>query len=162
MPAPKKPAKLLLLNGRSDTTDAAGRPVDLPPPFNRGAPEAPADLSPEARAEWDRIVPGLDAMELLKPEDRAALVHHCECWAAYQSALADVRENGISFTNQESGVIHKNPAQSVVETMGTQLRNTIAMFGLSPAAERNVSKAPAVRDDSGQDPFGDSALPEVG
>jgi hypothetical protein len=71
MPA-RKPTKLLLLNGRGDGKDSAGRPVPLAPPFKRQAPEPPSWLSREARAEWRRIVPELERLDLVKPADRAA------------------------------------------------------------------------------------------
>lgn len=128
----------------------------MPPKFNRGAPEPPDWLTDEARAEWDRIVPGLEALDLVKPEDYSMLVGHCETWANFVLALRQVRAEGMVLVNPESGRAHKHPAMAVVEAMGPQLRAFANQFGLSPAAERNVSKAPDATEGSG-DPFTETA-----
>lgn len=151
MPA-AKPPKLLLLNGRSEGKDAAGRPVPVTPNFNRGEPDQPEWLSEEARAEWDRITPGLTRLGLLKPEDRALLVSYCEMWSQYVDALAVVREEGLIVTNVKTGMTRRHPAQAMVESLGQQLRAIGAQFGLSPASERNLSKAADAEAD-GEDPF---------
>ena len=47
-------------------------------------PNRPADeewFDAEARAEWQRVVPGLERLDLLKPEDRAMLVVFCTTWS---------------------------------------------------------------------------------
>jgi P27 family predicted phage terminase small subunit len=52
-------------------------PVVLAP----GAPEPPEVLAGEALAEWNRVVPVLDADGLLSKIDRAILVTYCSAWA---------------------------------------------------------------------------------
>lgn len=152
MPA-AKPATLLLLNGRGDGKDSAGRPVPEPPPFNRGAPEPPEWLSAEARAEWDRVIPGLERLDLLKPEDRAVLATYCEVWSTLVDATALVRTDGILLTNPENGRRYKNPALSAAEAAAAQLRTYAALFGLSPAAERNIARVSEDTDNDENDPF---------
>jgi len=150
-PAPA-PAALKLIKGRSPGKDSAGRPVNEVPKFRRGAPDAPDTLSPTAREEWNRIVPGLDELELLKQEDFAALFEHCETWATYVEAIASVRENGIVLTNPDNGRQYKNPALSAAEAAGQQLRASCREFGLTPSSEQNVGKP--TRNISGEDdPF---------
>lgn len=134
------PAALKLVKGKSAGRDSGGRPVSEVPKFRRGAPDAPEMLSAEARAEWDRIVPGLDELELLKPEDFAALVEHCETWATYVEAVAEVRAEGVVLTNPENGRRYKNPALSAAEAAGQQLRASCREFGLTPSSEQNVGK----------------------
>ena len=53
----------------------------------REAPDPPEWLDAEARAGWDRIVPGLEALDILKPEDRAALTVFCEAWSRFVAAV---------------------------------------------------------------------------
>lgn len=152
-PAPA-PAALKLVKGRSPGKDSAGRPVNEPPKFRRGAPDAPDTLSVLAREEWDRIVPGLDDLDLLKAEDFAALVEHCETWATYMEALRLVRSEGIVLVNPDNGRVYKNPALSAAEAAGQQLRASCREFGLTPSSEQNVGKPMrGSSDDADNDPF---------
>lgn len=151
-----KPAGLKLVNGRGPGKDSGGRTVAPAPKFNRGAPDAPDSLSEEARAEWDRIVPGLDKLELLKPEDYAALVEHCETWSTYIACVALVRQDGIVLVNPENGRIYKNPALAAAEAAGAQLRASCREFGLTPSAEQNLAKAPGGGGEQ-DDPYASSA-----
>lgn len=147
------PATLKLLKGRGNGTDTAGRPVNVGPKFNRGAPEKPQDLSEEASREWDRIVPGLDALELLKPEDYAALVEHCETWSTWVAAKALVRRDGITLVNPDTERVYKHPALSAMEAAAQHLRASCREFGLTPGSEQNIGR-PLVTEDDGEDPFG--------
>jgi len=149
------PAALKLVKGRGAGLDSGGRPVNEPPKFHRGAPDAPDWLSAAAREEWDRIVPGLDDLELLKAEDFAALVEHCETWATYLAALEVVRADGIVLTNPENGRRYKNPALSAAEAAAQQLRASCREFGLTPSSEQNIGKPMRGSGDGAEaDPFG--------
>lgn len=154
MPA-QQPAKLLLLNGRSEGKDSAGREVAKPPAFKRLAPNPPTWLSREAKAEWKRVVPGLVRLDLVKPEDRATLAAYCEVWSRFVAATRDIAVNGLTVRNTavrkdgtESTWFTKNPAVAVAEQAETRLRQYANDFGLTPAGERNVSKRD---DDRGSD-----------
>jgi P27 family predicted phage terminase small subunit len=159
MPA-KQPAKLLLLNGRKAGQDSAGRPVDTPPAFKRLAPEPPSWLSPEARSEWEHIVPGLTRLDLVKPEDRATLTMYCELWSRWVTAVRDIAENGQVVQNRsvkkdgtESVWWTKNPSVQVAEQAETRLRQFANDFGLTPAGERNVSVRDTGREHESDNPF---------
>lgn len=147
------PAGLKLVKGQRPGRDSGGRPVNVAPKFLRGAPDAPDMLSERAREEWDRIVPGLEALDLLKPEDFAALVEHCETWATYVAAVALVREQGIVLTNPDNGRQYKNPALAAAESAGQQLRASCREFGLTPSSEQNLGKPMSGDGDDGEDPF---------
>lgn len=151
-PAPA-PAALKLIKGRQPGRDSGGRPVPEAPKFKRGAPDAPELLSEAARQEWYRIVPGLDELDLLKPEDFAALVEHCETWATYIEAIALVRRDGIVVTNPDNGRQYKNPALAAVESAGQQLRASCREFGLTPSSEQNLGKPMSGDGDAEDDPF---------
>jgi P27 family predicted phage terminase small subunit len=148
-----EPVALKLLKGRGNGKDTAGRSIPVPPKFGRGAPDMPADLSEDARAEWQRVVPSLDALDLLKPEDYAALVEHCETFANYLAAIQIVRAQGIVVHNPNTGQAHKNPALSAAEAAAAQLRASCREFGLTPSAEQRVGAAPT-DEDSAFNPFG--------
>lgn len=154
MPAPI-PSKLLLLNGRGEGRDSGGRPVPKPPNFKRQAPNPPSWLSREARAEWRRVVPALEKLDLVKLEDRSTLAAYCEVWSTFVRAQRDVDRNGLTVTNRsvrkdgtESTWTTKNPSVAVALAAATQLRHYAGLFGLNPAAERNLGTTdPEVGDD---------------
>ena len=156
MPA-AKPATLLLLNGRGDGRDSAGRPVPMPPPFKRLAPPPPTWLSREARAEWRRIVPGLTRLDLVKPEDRAALAAYCETWSTFVEATRTVHREGMTVTNPQSGRVAQHPAVRAQLQAAANLFHYAGQFGLTPAAERKVSKRDHDRDPDEANPFAGNA-----
>lgn len=148
-----QPATLLLLNGRGEGQDSAGRDVPKPPPFKRLAPNPPTWLSREAKAEWKRVAPGLERLDLIKPEDRGTLAAYCETWATFVIATQLVRREGITAVNPDSGRISEHPAVRVADKAATQLRQYAQHFGLSPASERNVSKRDDDRGEFEANPF---------
>lgn len=155
-----QPAPLLLLSGRGDGKDSAGRPVAAPPAFKRLAPNPPTWLSREAKAEWRRIVPGLTRLDLVKPEDRATLAAYCQVWSRLVGAYQDIDRNGLTVRNEStrkdgstSVWFTKNPAVAIAEQAETRLRQYANDFGLTPAGERNVSKRDDDRGDNEANPF---------
>lgn len=147
------PAALKLLKGRSEGRDSGGRVVPQPPKFIREAPEPPEGLSNEARAEWDRVVPALEELDLLKSVDRAMLTVWCETWARYVAAVKVYLAEGVVLVNPDSGRAHKHPAVGVAEVAGAQLRALTAEFGLSPSSEQHLGEVPASGRVSAYDPF---------
>ncbi|MEU1159001.1 phage terminase small subunit P27 family, partial [Streptomyces sp. NPDC005918] len=61
-----QPAALKLISGRGNGTDSGGRKVNPGPAFRRIAPNPPSWMSPEAKAEWRRVTPGLQRLDILK------------------------------------------------------------------------------------------------
>lgn len=148
MPA-AKPAALKILTGRGDGKDSAGRPVNTGPVFVRVPPEPPEDLTGEALDEWNRVVPGLARLELLKPEDRALLVTYCETWAVFMEATDAIRNEGL-FIDAKQGLL-PHPAVGIQRTAGRELRTLAAHFGLSPLTEQALGRGAGDGDDD--DPF---------
>lgn len=142
-----QPAALQLLKGRGNGTDSGGRKVATPPPFKRVAPKPPTWLSREAAAEWKRVVPGLQRLDLLKEEDRATLAAYCETWATYMSATRDVTRRGLTVfkvtTTRSGDVIEQeipNPSVIIARAAGKELRAWATHYGLTPSAETALSK----------------------
>lgn len=151
-PAPR-PAALKLLNGTGKGRDSGGRPVPLPPKFVREAPDPPDWLSPEAHAEWNRVVPGLERLDILKAEDRAMLTIYCETWSQYVAAVHTVRAEGTTLTNPDSGRVHAHPAVSIATGTAAQMLRYAAEFGLTPSAEQRLSTIAPDDGDPDDDPF---------
>jgi P27 family predicted phage terminase small subunit len=149
------PTPLKVLKGRSPGKDARGYDIATPPGFERGAPEPPDSLRPAGRDLWQRVAPGLERLDLLKPEDYAALVSYCEAWDEYRDAIAIVRAEGLISVHPKTGHAHVHPAQKVVETARMQVLKLGQQFGLTPVAE--VALAKPAREVPGDDPFAGQA-----
>ena len=138
MPSPKpRPVVLKLLEGRGHGTDSGGRKVAPVPAFRRLPPEAPEWLPDEARAEWDRVVPELARLELVKPADRAALVAYCLTWDRLVTAQRMASENGLLATNSQGEV--RAPWVAIIEAASKELRSWAGEFGFTPSAESKLS-----------------------
>lgn len=142
----QQPAPLQLLSGRGNGTDSGGRKVKTPPAFRRIAPKPPSWLSREASAEWRRVVPGLQRLDLLKEEDRATLAAYCETWATFAAATRTVHREGLTIEAKQGTLAH--PAVGIARSAGRELRSFANHFGLSPSAEVALGK---VGDDGGED-----------
>ncbi|MEU5036568.1 phage terminase small subunit P27 family [Streptomyces rubiginosohelvolus] len=138
MPKAAAPAQLKLLTGRSPGRDSGGREVNPGPAFVRVPPEAPEWLTDEARAEWDRVLPGLARLELLKPEDRAALAAYCEAWATFRQATEVVKREGLTIEARQGKLTH--PAVGIARAAGREVRAWAAHFGLTPSSEQALSR----------------------
>lgn len=145
MPRTAAPAALRLLKGDGDGRDSGGRLVPTGPQFRRLPPDPPEDLVGEARDEWDRVVPGLARLDLLKPEDRAMLVTYCEAWAMFCEATDAIRRDGL-FTDAKQGLI-PHPAVGIQRAAAKEVRAIGAHFGLSPSTEQALARG----GDSGDD-----------
>ncbi|WP_405848138.1 phage terminase small subunit P27 family [Streptomyces niveus] len=140
MPSPKrKPAGLKLIEGSRPGRDSGGRKVSETPSFKRLPPEAPEWLPDEARAEWERVVPELARLDLLKPVDRGALTAYCLTWDRLVQAQKQMDEDGsVLSTNSQGRVRH--PAVAVIEAASKELRAWAGEFGLTPSAESRVAQ----------------------
>lgn len=145
-----QPAALKLIKGRAPGKDSAGRTVNPGPAFKRLPPEAPEWLTDEARAEWDRVLPGLSRLDLLKPEDRAALAAYCEAWATFRQATETVQRDGLTIEAKQGTLPH--PAVGIARAAGRELRSWAGHFGLTPSTEQALARGSDDGDDEGN-PF---------
>lgn len=139
-PAPKPPA-LKLIEGRGNGRDSGGRLVKPDPGFTRLPPQAPEWLPLEARAEWERVVPELQRLQLTKPIDRAALTAYCLTWDRLVRAQKEMDADGGSVLGHNSQGRVRHPAVAVIEAASKELRSWANEFGLTPSAENRVGKA---------------------
>lgn len=126
------------MKGRGHGTDSGGRKVTPPPPFLRLPPEPPSFLKGEALAEWNRVVPELQRLHLVKPIDAAALTSYCLAWQRLVQAQEIIDREGLLHTIPQGRV--RNPAVAIVEAASKDIRMWCSEFGLTPAAEGKVSK----------------------
>jgi P27 family predicted phage terminase small subunit len=139
MPSPKpKPPALKLIEGSRPGRDSGGRPVKPTPGFVRLPPQPPEWLPEEARDEWDRVVPELTRLELLKPIDRAVLTAYCLTWARMVQAYMDVASGNLT-TKGSQGQLVKHPSVMVLESATRELRALAAEFGMTPSSENRLN-----------------------
>lgn len=153
----KMPPGLRIVGGqgiRKDgrPTDSGGRPIDPGPAFVRAAPEKPVELSPDADWLWDRVVDQMMTVGLLKPIDAAALEALCETFARWREAVRFRRERALLGKNSQ-GVVAA-PWIGIEERASKEFRAWCAEFGITPAAERNLTASTegGANDDQGN-PF---------
>lgn len=137
MPMPAKPTALKLLQG-----NPGQRPLNtnepMPPDGELLPPDYWATDDPEARAEWDRIVPALVKMRLATMADRTALVGYCEQWSLYLRASALVRSEGLLIVGQKGNDV-RNPAVQIARDALSMVKSFCTEFGLTPSARSRIS-----------------------
>lgn len=149
------PAALQLVKGTGDGKDSGGRPIKTPPKFKRIAPSKPDSMSEQASLIWDEIVSALEALNILKEIDGAALEMACETYARWYEARQERISRGITAaTTQGVGVA---PWVRVEESAGKEFRAWCAEFGLTPSAEMKIAKdVSSGGDGEGDNPFAGS------
>ena len=136
-----KPTLLKVLNG-----NPGKRPLNErePQPLE-GVPERPLWLDGEAQAEWERVVPELQAMGLLSSADRAALAAYCTAWSRWVQAEAQVRKYGPIVKSPEKGFPMKSPYLTIADQALETMRKLMVEFGLTPSSRSRI-RLPAAGD----------------
>lgn len=133
-----EPLGLKLIKGRGDGKDSGGREIKHPPKFAREAPPKPDDMTGVAAEIWDVIVEQLEALDVLKVVDGAALRMACETYARWQEARDTRAQRGITVTTSQG--VGVAPWVRVEESASKEFRAWCAEFGLTPAAEMKLAK----------------------
>jgi P27 family predicted phage terminase small subunit len=147
-----QPIPLKVLMGRSATKDIAGQDIPQAPSFERGAPEPPNWLDPEAAALWARVAPSLERLDLIKDEDAESFAAYCTAWSRFVSAVKTYHAEGLTVTNP-TGRVAVHPAVYIAGAASRDLLRLAQQFALTPAAEVSLAKPPTPDVDV-DDPFG--------
>ena len=87
-----KPTALKLLEG-----NPGKRPINenepIPP---KGTVKCPTWLEPEAKKEWKRLAPSLEAMGVLTQADLTAFAGYCQAYARWKEAEEFISQHGPS------------------------------------------------------------------
>jgi P27 family predicted phage terminase small subunit len=134
---PAKPTRLKLLQGNPGKRTL---PHNEPQP-ELGVPTRPGWLAPEAKREWNRVVPELRRLGLLARIDRAMLVMWCETWGIFVEADRDIHENGSTFKT-ETGYVGPRPEVGIRFKAIEKLSQLSARFGMSPSDRAKMSAPP--------------------
>lgn len=140
MPRPRKPRELKILEGtyRPDRDHDADSPG-----FEPGMPDLPdgwadaAPWGPEAVEEFHRLGPGLVKLGLLSPMFRAAFLMYCDAFGRWTYYRRRIGAEG-AVQESKSGYEQQRPTVSMINRAASDLRQSLALFGLSPADRSKV------------------------
>ncbi|WP_020475248.1 phage terminase small subunit P27 family [Zavarzinella formosa] len=115
-----------------EANEAAGNPGKRSQPrrgaLTLGKPKPPKDLTGEAVAEWNRLIPELEEAGLLAKVDRAGLSEMCRAWGEIQEARAILGKDGWML---------RQPIQNAKgEVLGEKVQRHPAALMLSDATRR--------------------------
>lgn len=117
----------------------------LAPVEHGTTPEPPADLSPEARAEWNRVVEVLAAQDRLATVDRALLVVYVDAIANERKTAAQLATEGF-VTRSGQGALVPHPLVAINARFA---RTAIALadrFGIGTLARERLRPAAPPKD----------------
>jgi P27 family predicted phage terminase small subunit len=137
MANPRKPTALKLISG---TAQKCRMNKNEPTPETE-APEIPGHLSGEAKAEWERIVPGLLDAGLLTRIDRAALAGYCVSWGRHVDAENEITAGGMTITTP-NGMTQASPFIAISRQEREIMKKFLLEFGLTPASRSKVTATP--------------------
>ena len=135
---PRIPTALKLIRG----TQRADRMNPNEPKPAVDIPPAPAHLSDEARAEWERITPELAALGLLSRIDRASLAAYCEFWADFVQACAmcaTKEGQDRKVIKAATGTLIENPYYTIKKRSAELMHKFATEFGLTPASRTRIN-----------------------
>lgn len=138
---PPKPSKLKKLQGTYRKDRAAARELVAKP----GVPPRPTWLNAEGKAEWDRVVPQLEALGILAVIDQSMLADYCTAHALAVNATKKYQREGMTI--KVNGQLQKHPAVKIAQEARAQAARLAGEFGLSPSSRTRIST-----------PAGDDAL----
>ena len=98
------------------------------------APSMPDDLDGEAAAEWERVVPEIEAMGLLATLDRGALIRYCRGWADWCELDQRLRATGMLVRGRRDDGLVRNPLWMMRSDIEATLRELGKQLGLTPAS----------------------------
>lgn len=111
---------------------ARGKPGHHPlnldePKYAKGVPEPPDSLKPEARAEWDRIVPELVRTGVLAFVHRSTLVVYCQRYADFCETYEALAPGVTEAENQRRR-----------RDSGNAVRLLAAELGITPSSQSRI------------------------
>ena len=113
---------------------------------------APKWFSKEARMEWNRVFPSLQARKVLTKPDLGMLEAYCTAVGVIRQCEADIQKNGLVVSTNTGP--KRNPAYSMQSDATKNARQLAAELGLTPVSRSR----PTVRGDNEDEGFGEYDL----
>ena len=128
-----KPTALKVLEG-----NPGKRPINehepIPP---KGTVKCPTWLEPEAKKEWKRLAPSLEAMGVLTQADLTAFAGYCQAYARWKEAEEFITQHG-TIVKTPSGYWQQVPQVSIAQTYLKIMNKFCEQFGLTPSARSRI------------------------
>ena len=114
----------------------------------KGVIKCPSWLLPEAKKEWKRLAPSLEAMGVLTIWDIESFSAYCQAYARWKEAEEFITQHGSIFKTP-SGYVQQVPQVSIAQQNLKIMQSLAGEFGLSPATRSRIIAAGGA---SGKDP----------
>ena len=143
-----KPTALKVLEG-----NPGKRPLnDREPVPPKATLKCPAWLLPEAKKEWKRLAPALEAMGVLTMADLTAFEGYCQAYARWKEAEEFITRHGSIFQTP-SGYVQQVPQVSIAQQNLKIMQSFCSEFGLTPATRARIIAGGASEDGASEDPM---------
>lgn len=103
-----------------------------------GIPAAPAWLCDAGRAEWDRIVPMLEASKVMSVRHQQTLAGYCDAFADMVAADSELKQHGATFMD-DKGRVMNHPAWYRKKDARLHMLRFAEQFGLTASALARVT-----------------------
>lgn len=140
MRGPKRQPTVLRLMRGNPGKRPINRHEPRPAPLKVGYPDVLTDAV--ARAEWDRVAPGLIGSGQVTVIDRATLIGYCQKWAQWQALEKEAAQHPF-LVRAPSGYPIPNPALSMANKAFGLMLKAAAELGMTPAGRSRVSVMPS-------------------
>ena len=111
-------------------------------PKSEGHAEPPDFLTKEARMEWDRLAPELEAIGLLTVIDMAVFSVYTQAWADYKKLTDQLNEMASWTWQSDKGYRQVVPELSMRREAWTRLKEAGAKLGLDPSSRSGLHVEP--------------------
>ncbi len=147
---PPTPKQILKLRG-SRVRGPHKQGVDVAPSI----PEPPAWICDIGRAEWNRIVPMLEASKVMSIRHQHTLAAYCDSMADMVKADQELKQHGATFMD-DKGRVMNHPAWYRKKDARLHMLRFAEQFGLTASALARVSavEQQAANDDEDRLMFG--------
>lgn len=143
-----KPTALKVLEGNPGKCPLNDR-EPVPP---KATLKCPAWLLPEAKKEWKRLAPALEAMGVLTMADLTAFEGYCQAYARWKEAEAFITQHGSIFQTP-SGYVQQVPQVSIAQQNLKIMQSFCSEFGLTPATRARIIAGTGSEDGASEDPM---------
>ena len=103
----------------------------------KGMPDCPRWLLPEAKEEWKKLCQKLSEMGVLTEIDMAAFAAYCQSYARWKEAQEHINSEGSTFET-EKGYQQQTPWVGIANTNQKLMMQAASEFGLTPSARSRI------------------------
>ena len=114
--------------------------------------KCPSWLEAEAKKEWKRLAPSLEAMGILTSVDISAFAGYCQAYARWKEAEEFISQHGSIF-HTPSGYVQQVPQVSIAQQNLKIMQSFCSEFGLTPAMRSRIIAGGGMDDGAADDPM---------